>query len=179
MRLRGTLALAPLLACALAAPAAAAGRCHGAGAPPRAGAGDAPARAVLCLLNRERVRRHLAPLRRDRRLALAARSHSRAMVAQRVFSHDGPFGDVVARLRRAGYIRAGGGWTVGENIAWGGGSLAAPASIMRGWMSSPGHRANILSPGFRDVGIGVALGAPGAGGGGATYTQDFGARTGR
>lgn len=176
MRLRGTLVLAPLLVCALAAPAAAQ-PCRGAGRPPRAGAGDVPARAVLCLLNRERVRRHLAPLRRDRRLAIAARSHSRAMVARGVFSHDGPFGDVVARLRRAGYIRGGGGWAVGENIAWGGGPLATPASIMRGWMGSPGHRANMLSPSFRDVGVGVALGAPGTGGGGATYTQDFGVRS--
>jgi len=177
MRLRGTLVLVPLLVCALAAPAAAR-PCRGADRPPRAGAADAPARAVLCLLNRERGRRHLVPLRRDRRLAIAARSHSRAMVARGFFAHDGPFGDLVARLRRVGYIRRGGGWTVGENIAWGGGPLATPASIMRGWMSSPGHRANMLSLGFRDVGIGVALGAPGTGGGGATYTQDFGARSG-
>lgn len=130
---------------------------------------------MLCLLNRERTRRGLSPLRRDRRLARAARAYSRGMVARGFFAHDGPLGDVVTRLRRVGYIRPGQAWAVGENIAWGGGSLASPAAIMRSWMGSPGHRANILGAGFRDVGVGVALGAPG-GGGGATYTQDFGAR---
>ena len=43
-------------------------------------------------------------------------------------------------------------------------------------MSSPGHRENILRPQFREIGIGIALGAAGAGADGATYTADFGAR---
>lgn len=159
-----------------AAPAAQAARCPGAGTVPRAGGGAKAAGAVLCLLNRERARRHLSPLRRDRRLALAARAHSRAMVTRGFFTHDGPFGDVVARLRRVGYIRPRRAWTVGENIAWGNGGLARPAAIMRSWMSSPGHRANILQPGFRDIGVGVALGSPGGRDGGVTYTQDFGSR---
>jgi uncharacterized protein YkwD len=42
-------------------------------------------------------------------------------------------------------------------------------------MASAGHRANILSPSFRESGVGVAIGSP-QGGGGATYTHDFGAR---
>jgi uncharacterized protein YkwD len=46
-------------------------------------------------------------------------------------------------------------------------------------MHSPGHRRNILDPRFRDIGIGIALGAPvdaGASLPGATYATDFGAR---
>jgi uncharacterized protein YkwD len=42
-------------------------------------------------------------------------------------------------------------------------------------MNSPGHRGNILSRSFRSVGIGIAAGTP-SGGGGATYTTDFGRR---
>jgi uncharacterized protein YkwD len=42
-------------------------------------------------------------------------------------------------------------------------------------MNSAGHRRNILTPGFRDVGVGIALGAPRAGlSGGATYPANFG-----
>ena len=43
-------------------------------------------------------------------------------------------------------------------------------------MNSPGHRANILSGSFRAIGIGIAAGTPYGGGGGATYTTDFGRR---
>jgi len=64
---------------------------------------------------------------------------------------------------------------VGENIAWGSGSLATPREIERGWMRSPRHRANILSQRFREIGAGVAAGTPERAGG-ATYTTDFGTR---
>ena len=68
-----------------------------------------------------------------------------------------------------------GNWTIGENIAWGSGALATPRAIVNGWMHSPGHRANILRASFRDIGIGIRLGAPGPGlSGGATYVTDFG-----
>ena len=43
-------------------------------------------------------------------------------------------------------------------------------------MNSPGHKANILRPHFKEIGIGIALGAAGSGSNGATYTVDFGAR---
>jgi uncharacterized protein YkwD len=48
---------------------------------------------------------------------------------------------------------------------------------MAALMKSPGHRANILSRSFEELGVGVVLGAPGRGGAGATYTQNFGARS--
>ena len=51
-------------------------------------------------------------------------------------------------------------------------------SIQRAWMRSPGHKANILRRQFREIGIGIAIGAPAPAGGleGATYTTDFGVR---
>lgn len=51
---------------------------------------------------------------------------------------------------------------------------------MRAWMRSPGHRANILSRTFREVGVGIAIGAPTTAGGvldAGTYTTDFGEHT--
>jgi hypothetical protein len=67
-----------------------------------------------------------------------------------------------------------GSWTAGENIAWGTGDLATPASIVDGWMHSAGHRANILDPDFGQVGIGIAAGAPqGRYDDAGTYVNDF------
>jgi uncharacterized protein YkwD len=131
--------------------------------------------ATLCLINRQRARHGLRPLRLDPRLNKASTLHSRNMVRQNYFDH----GNFVARILRASYLRGARSWAVGENIAWGTGPLATPAQIVRGWMNSPGHRSNILNPRFRDIGVGIADGAPGAGraaGSGATYTTDFGRR---
>lgn len=174
------LVLLPLLAVALASPAsvAAAASCDASEDVPQAGDGSAPALSVLCLVNRARDDRGLGRLRVELRLGHAARVYSRAMVVRRFFAHDGPLGDPVSRLRRAGYIRAGEGWTIGENLAWGSGRLATPQAVVRAWLHSPGHRANLLGATFREIGIGVALGTP-VGRDGATYTQEFGARSGR
>ena len=134
--------------------------------------------AVLCLHNRERAEHGLPPLRENAKLRRAAEGHSGDMVAGRFFAHESRAGaDMTDRILRTGYAR-GQGWSLGENIAWGTGSLATAAEIQRAWMESPGHRANILRRQFRDIGIGIALGAPVAAGGldGATYTADFGLR---
>lgn len=176
-----------VLACALLAASAAASA-----APPRATSAKACAdarlapssknlarirRATLCLLNVERTKRGLVALRRDSRLTRASRDHSIDMVRNRYFEHDSPSGStVVTRLRKVHYIANGIAWSVGENIAYGGGSAATPRSIVRLWMGSSGHRANILSNSFRDIGIGVARGTPSGSHGGATYTTDFGRR---
>jgi uncharacterized protein YkwD len=131
-------------------------------------------RSILCLLNAERSRAGLPRLRSNARLGRAARSFASLMVQKRFFSHDTPDGrSVLDRVRPTGYIR--GSWSLGENIAWGSGALATPRAIVNGWMHSPGHRANIMRGKFRDIGIGVKLGAPGQNlSGGATYVTDFG-----
>jgi uncharacterized protein YkwD len=132
-------------------------------------------RETLCLLNRERAQRGLGPLRLSDPLSQASASHSRNMVRNRFFEH----GNFVARILNARYVTRSQSWSLGENIAWGTGSLATPAQTVRAWMKSPGHRANILNRRFRDVGIGIALGAPAvvhASSGAATYTTDFGVK---
>jgi uncharacterized protein YkwD len=130
--------------------------------------------AIGCLLNAERAGKGLPPLRVNAGLTRASKLMAGLMVKQRFFAHDTPDGrDVVDRVRPTGYIR--GSWSLGENIAWGSGSLATPRAIVNGWMHSTGHRENILRSKFRDIGIGIKLGAPGPGlSGGTTYVTDFG-----
>jgi uncharacterized protein YkwD len=135
--------------------------------------------AVLCLHNRVRAERGLPPLREHAKLREAAEGHSDDMVARGYFSHDAPDGDdMVDRILSTGYARGADAWSVGENIAYATGELATAAQIHRAWMRSPGHRANILRRPFREIGIGIALGAPveARGQDGATYTADFGLR---
>jgi uncharacterized protein YkwD len=134
--------------------------------------------AVLCLHNRERAERGLPLLREHAKLRDAAEAHSSDMVARQYFEHEAPGGaDMVDRILGAGYGR-GSYYSVGENIAFGTGDLATAAQIHRAWMRSPGHRANILRRQFREIGIGIAIGAPvdAQGQNGATYTADFGVR---
>ena len=145
--------------------------------------------AVLCLHNRERSARGLAPLKEHAKLRQAAEGHSTDMVATQYFSHDSPAGvDMAQRILGTGYARNQ-GWSLGENIAWGTGEFATAHEIHRAWMRSPGHKANILRRQFREIGIGIAIGAPlprpaassplGSDSGGldgATYTADFGVR---
>ena len=174
---------AALLALALcipgAAPAQAAG-CENTDQAPTEATVDETRDAVLCLLNRERTRRHMAKLRENSRLRRAAQEHTRDMVQREFFEHVSPGGGTMLdRLKKTGYVD-GGGWTIGENIAWGTGQLATPASIVRSWMRSPGHRANILRRRFREVGIGISVRVPVDTRGadlGATYTTDFGVRS--
>ena len=64
---------------------------------------------------------------------------------------------------------------MGENIGWGQGSLATARSMVTAWMNSPGHRENLLSADYNQVGLGLALGTPTDQTWGATYTTDFGA----
>jgi uncharacterized protein YkwD len=142
-----------------------------------ASSGDA--RAIFRLLNHERVKRGLRPLRHSDGLDEAARWQSRDMVARGYFEHQRPGGPSLSeRIRRTGYLTGARNWAVGENIAWGEGSLSTPESIMRAWMNSPGHRANILRRRFEHVGIGLASGTPEQSNkeGAVTATTDFGAR---
>lgn len=124
---------------------------------------------VLVRVNEFRQSYGLAPLARNAALDLSAQAHSEDMARRHVMSHYGSDGsDPSARISAAGYV-----WrTWGENVAYG---WPTPAAVMNAWINSPGHRANLLNPNFREIGIGVAT-APGTQS--IYWTQDFGARAG-
>ena len=132
--------------------------------------------AVRCLVNRERSSRGIAKLKYSGALTKAAQSHSKNMVSMDFFDHVAPNASTPqSRANAAGYP----GSFLGENIAWGSGTLGSPARIVTAWMGSPDHRANILKPDFRSIGIGIADGAPRPTRGldAATYTTDFGRKS--
>ena len=171
---------AALLALALGgSPANAA--CAGEAAIPTGATLDAAREATLCLLNEQRAARGLRPLRHDDRLRVAADAHSREMVEHHFFDHVSPVSGstVDLRVEATDYLEGADGWRIGENLAWGSGELATPARAVDGWMNSDGHRRNILTRGFRDIGIGIVPGAPTqipVAHAAATYATEFGSR---
>jgi uncharacterized protein YkwD len=133
---------------------------------PAAAAGSEP--SLLSAMNKVRAANGLAPLRLDPRLQRAAHAHSTDMLRRNYFAH----GRLVSRLARFG-VRAP---RVGENLAWGVGAGADPRHVVRSWLASPRHRANLLRHGFRRVGLGLRAG-PFAGHGNAlVITVDFAGR---
>jgi uncharacterized protein YkwD len=126
--------------------------------------------AVGCLVNKARTGAGLHGFTWNRSLARAATRHARDMTRRRYFAHQRAGGPSLARRARAAGFR---GRNVGEAIAYGCGSLATPASIVRAWLNSPGHRAILLSRRSR-VGIGISGRAPTGCSRGATYVLDAG-----
>lgn len=103
---------------------------------------------MLEMVNQERVKEGLQPLKADPELVEVARAHSRDMFARGYFSHYTPEGrDASYRIRKAGI----GFLTAGENLA-----LAHSLQLAHyGLMQFPGHRANILNRAYGRVGIGI------------------------
>jgi uncharacterized protein YkwD len=133
--------------------------------------------ATLCLLNRERGKQHLRPLRSNHRLALAGLRHARDMVRNDYFAHDAPSGQsFVDRIMKTDYVPTYSRWFLGENLAWGDEEGSTPRSIVHSWMASPAHRKVILTGRFRQVGVAIVGGAPVDGTiQAATYATEFGA----
>ncbi|MFI1248749.1 sigma-70 family RNA polymerase sigma factor [Streptomyces anulatus] len=135
---------------------------------PPAPAPPAPAgtaEQVTELVNTERAKEGCGPVTVNDQLNTAAQRHSADMEAKDYFSHTSQDGrDPGDRITAAGYQWS----TYGENIAKG---QRTPADVMRSWMDSPGHRANILNCSFKEIGVGKQ-----DSGGGPVWTQVFGAR---
>ncbi|MCA1247581.1 CAP domain-containing protein [Massilia sp. MS-15] len=93
------------------------------------------------------------PVSWNPRLGQAALAHSRDMAARRYFNHRAKDGSQAAeRAARAGYA-----WQrVGENIAFG---QSTPDEAVAGWLDSPGHCANIMNPGFTEMGAAYGVAA--------------------
>ena len=122
----------------------------------------------------------LPPLRRAPGLTASARRHSREMAVRGYFEHDSASGATFWRRIERTYSSSGyGRWEVGENLAWSTGRTTA-VDVVRQWMGSPPHRANVLSGAWRELGLGAfrVRGAGGAYGGRAVtiVTLDLGVR---
>jgi uncharacterized protein YkwD len=132
-------------------------------------------------VNRVRAARGLQSLRAASSLASSARRHSTQMGQRGFFAHESadgtPFWQRIERFYGDNGFRS---WEVGENIFWQSPATIAATSVVRSWLASPGHRANVLSRAWRDVGVGaVSLpSAPGVYGGAPVtiVTVDFGKR---
>jgi uncharacterized protein YkwD len=122
---------------------------------------------VLDLTNAERSKAGLLPLAPNLQLQDAAQSYSEVLASTGCFAHTcGPVPDMIDRDRQAGYST----WTLlGENIATG---YTTPEAVVAGWMASPEHRANMLSPDYSDLGVGVTRGTGPSG----VWAQEFGSR---
>ncbi|MGW0820896.1 CAP domain-containing protein [Streptomyces sp. NPDC002845] len=117
---------------------------------------------VLRLVNVERAKAGCDPVAANSALAKLAEAFSKDMALREFFDHIDPDGsDPWDRASALGIAGLG-----GENIARG---QATAEAVMKAWMDSPGHRANILNCDFTTLGVGVHLGA-----GGPWWTQDFG-----
>ncbi len=120
---------------------------------------------VLAITNTERAKAGCKPLAYNAKLATAARKHSQDMATNDYFSHTSQDGTSFAtRITNAGYKWSG----AAENIAKG---QRTPADVMKAWMNSSGHRANILNCGLKDLGVGLAYQ-----GKTPIWTQDFGSQ---
>lgn len=110
------------------------------------------------LVNQDRAAAGLPPLEIDMRLVRAARIKSQDMKDQGYFAHTSPDGTTPWDLMKAQGVTY---RTAGENIAMG---FTNSDAAEKGFMNSPGHRANILNKDFNHVGIGIV---------GNYYTQEF------
>jgi uncharacterized protein YkwD len=131
-------------------------------------AADGMVARVLDLTNAQRRDAGLGPLSLSSQLSEAAQKYSQVLASSGCFEHTcGPVPNFVDRIGQSGYS----GWTsLGENIAAG---YPSPEAVVGGWMASPGHRENILSPSYSEVGIGMVSGS---GQLGTYWTEEFGTR---
>jgi len=128
---------------------------------------------MQCLTNYARTQRGLAPLQLDTDLHSAGQAKLSADLACGEFSHTPcgrPFDAVFAA-----YLKGAASYRIGENIAWGTGTYGTPRQAMSGWLHSTGHRENILTGAYTELGIGYLTGQTFQGYDGATlWSQEFG-----
>ena len=128
---------------------------------------------VVVLVNELRQEMNLPPLKVSPTLTKAARYHAKNMAENNYFSHTSENGsgeEVCAPFSRIGAFYD---WiAAAENIAAG---YNSPESVVQGWINSPGHYANLISPYVYEVGVGYWYQAGGSYGG-VRWVQDFGRR---
>ena len=128
---------------------------NGTTTPESGSAQQAAAARVLTLTNKERQAAGLSELTLSPELSRVAQAKAEDMARNGYFSHTSPtYGSAFDMLKAAGYSYR----TAGENIAKGQKNADA---VMKGWMNSSGHRANILGTGYTKIGVGYAVSSSG------------------
>ncbi|MGG1916010.1 CAP domain-containing protein [Priestia megaterium] len=103
---------------------------------------------VVTLVNQERAKAGLKPLQVDATLSKSAKAKSQDMHDKNYFDHQSPtYGSPFDQMKKFGISYK----TAGENIAEG---QTSPAEVMKAWMNSPGHKANILNASYTHIGVG-------------------------
>jgi len=129
------------------------------------------AKRVVDLTNNFRLKNNLAPLTLNSKLTAVAQAYSKTMATQDFVAHQGLDGSQPwDRMTKGGYK-----WSrAAENIAAG---QTTPETVMQSWIDSPGHRANLLDPKLKEIGVGYFFLANDTGNVNynAYWTQDFGA----
>jgi uncharacterized YkwD family protein/spore coat assembly protein SafA len=105
---------------------------------------------VVRLVNIERSKQGLQPLKENWELSRVARYKSADMASKNYFAHESPTYGSPFRMMESFGIKYS---SAGENIAYG---QKTPQQVMTAWMNSPGHRSNIMSPSFSQIGVGYA-----------------------
>jgi len=135
---------------------------------------------VLADINAFRVQHKLVPLRLSASLTTSAREHSQEMASKGYFAHESADGSAfwkrIKSVYPAGTFRY---WSVGENLLWSSPDVDA-AGALQLWVASPEHKANLLAPGWREIGVSAVhvTAAPGTYNGQdvTIVTTDFGVR---
>jgi uncharacterized protein YkwD len=136
-------------------------------------------RSMRCMVNYARGKNGLKSLGYASQLMKSADFKSQTLDRCDQFTHTPCGQKTVDPFRKAGYVRNGWSWRVGENLAWRSPtSKTTPRHIMRMWLNSPGHRKNILSSRWKSQGISLRDNIKYQGRSGAElWVQHFGARS--
>lgn len=121
---------------------------------------NASEKQVVELVNKERAKQGLPALKIDNELSKVARVKSNDMATNKYFDHTSPtYGSPFDMMKKFGIKYS----TAGENIAMG---QRTPEEVMKAWMNSDGHRANILNKNYTHIGVGYVAN-------GNYWTQEF------
>jgi uncharacterized protein YkwD len=135
---------------------------------------------VLVDINAFRRAHHLQPLRVNLLLDAAAREHTLQMAREGYFAHDSADGSAFWKRIQSFYPSSTWAfWSVGENLLWASPGVT-PERALRLWLASPEHRANLMNPHWREIGVAAVheAAAPGVyqGRDVTIVTTDFGVR---
>jgi uncharacterized protein YkwD len=135
---------------------------------------------VLVDINGFRRAHHLPPLHLNTRLGAAARQHTREMAQDGYFAHESQNGSLFWKRIQSFYASSPWRyWSVGENLLWSSPDVT-PEKALQMWIASPEHKANLMNPRWREIGIAAlhVAAAPGVFKGldVTIVTTDFGVR---